>query len=102
MIHLTEDDCFVLFTKLHPVGVTKCYPWTCRVCDIVVLCDALTLAAQDPVSRKCETRLYNACVRYRDYTDKVCDAYSCPNCPNYSWCTTLRGIAIEGVKLDEY
>ena len=100
MIYLTGYDCFDLFTNLHPVGVTKCYPWTCRVCDIIVLCDALALAAQDPVSRKYETRLYNACVRYRDYTDKVCDTYSCPNCPNYAWCTTLRGIAIEGVKLE--
>ena len=70
------------------------------MCDIIVLCDALMLAVQDPASRKFETRLYNACVRYRDYTDKVCDTYTCPNCPNYSWCTTLRGIAIEGVKLD--
>lgn len=102
MIHLTIDDRIDLLTKLHPVGVTKCHPWTCRVCDIIVLCDALTLAAQDPASRKFETRLYNACVRYRDYTEKVCDTYSCPNCPNYSWCTPLRGIAIEGVILDEY
>lgn len=102
MIHLTIDDCIDLFTKLHPVGVTKCQPRTCRVCDIIDLCHALLRAVQKPTSRKPEARLYDACTHYRDYTDKVCDTYACPNCPNYSWCTTLRGIAIEGVKLDEY
>lgn len=102
MIHLTEDECLDLLRELHPVRLTKCNPVACMSCGIIDLCDALSYAAQEPTSRKPEASLYNACVRYRDYTDKVCDTYSCPYCPNYSWCTTLRGIAIEGVKLDEH
>lgn len=94
MIHLTSDDIYDLYMHMRPA-------WACDVCGVADLCDALISATQEPRIGNPEADLYRACVHYRVYTDKVCDTYTCPNCPNYSWCTTLRGVAIEGVKLDE-
>ena len=100
MIHLTQHDVRELFRDLHPVGLAQCRDWTCKVCNITDLCDALVDASQDPPPTTAETALHDTCTHFRDYTDAVCDTYTCPSCPDYSWCTTLRGIAIEGVKLD--
>lgn len=102
MIHLSIDDSAPLLADIHPLGAKDCKGQDCGTCNIKSLCDALFNAVMCPPSSEYEISLHNACVRYRDYTDKVCDTYSCPNCPNYSWCTTLRGIAIEGVILYGY
>ena len=100
MIHLTQHDARELFRDLHPVGLAQCRGWTCKVCNITDLCDALSNASKHRPPTTVETALHDACTHFREYTDKVCDTYTCPSCPDYSWCTTLRGIAIEGVKLD--
>lgn len=102
MIYLTSYDIYGLYMHVRPTGLTVCHVWACDVCGIADLCDALISATQEPRIGNPEADLYRACVHYRDYTDKVCDTYTCPNCPNYSWCTTIRGIAIEGVKLHNY
>ena len=99
MIHLTFEDARFLYESLHPVGAKGCNGVnSCKVCNTEGICDALLDAIVFP-SSAAETALHNACIRYREYTDAVCDIYTCPNCPDYSWCTTLLGIAIEGVKL---
>lgn len=102
MIHLTRDDISHLFLQFRPPKVDYCERHMCHICPTKSACNALIDAwyafRSDGAAA---TALYDGCVHYRDYTDKICDTYSCPNCPNYSWCTTLRGIAIEGVKLDE-
>lgn len=100
MIHLTRKDAFDLFQEVHPVRLADRRGWTCKVCNLADLCVALSNASQDPPPTTAETALHDACTHFRDYTDAVCDTYTCPSCPNYSWCATLRGIAIEGVKLD--
>lgn len=103
MIHLTVDDVFHLYNQYRPPKVESCTLPMCSTCPTQKLCDALLSAWT--VSKPDETvanALYDACVHYRGYTDKVCDTYSCPNCDHYIYCSVLRGIAIEGVKLDEY
>ena len=100
MIHLTQHDARELSQALHPLGTRKCHPWACAGCDFNALCCTLLEASYYSRKPASETALREACIHFRDYTDAVCDTYTCPTCPDYSWCTTLRGIAIEGVKLD--
>lgn len=101
MIHLTSDDIYDLYMHVRPAGLTECPARPCDVCANEDLCDALISAKQEPSIGTPEADLYRACTHYREHTDAVCDTYTCPNCPNYSWCTIIRGIAIEGVKIDE-
>lgn len=102
MIHLTRDDACCLFARIHPIGASHCGFHECHECPIDSVCTALHHASFPTNLGNAVSELFHACALYREYTDAVCDTYSCPNCPNYSWCTTLRGIAIEGVKLNEY
>lgn len=92
MIHLTSDDIYDLYTHVRLADLT--------VCANVELCVALISAMQEPSIGTPEADLYSACTHYRERTDVVCDTYTCPSCPNYAWCTIIRGIAIEGVKLE--
>lgn len=106
MIHLTIEDVRHLYFSCEPIGI-KCHGTiNCSVCQTIAVCSALSWATSAYIDgakhEEIERTIHAACVSFRDYTDKVCDTYACPHCPNYSWCTTLRGIAIEGVKLDEY
>lgn len=101
MIHLSIYDARSLYRSLHPVVVKECGNQGCGGCEVYAICDALFDASCGKHSRTLENALHNACARYREYTDAICDTYTCPNCQNYSWCTTLRGIGIEGVKLYE-
>lgn len=101
MIHLSIDDVRHLYFSCEPTAINN--P---NVCEILEVCSALCWATSHFIyianREEIERTIQDACVSYRDYTDKTCNTYACPNCTHYSWCTTLRGIAIEGVKLDEY
>ena len=102
MIHLSRHDVFVLWAMSHPPKAEECNT-SCGVCEMRRVCETLDRVKDSKFrsSEEAAKALYNACAYYREYTDVICDTYTCPNCPNYAWCTTLRGIAIEGVKLDE-
>lgn len=102
MIHLTMDDIFYLYLQFRPPKVDYCEYHMCHTCPSICMCNALIdtwrlFKSEGAVANA----LYDACVHYREYTDKVCDTYSCQNCDHYIYCSVLRGIAIEGVKLDE-
>lgn len=96
MIQLSLHDVFALWAMSHPPKAEQCHT-SCGICEIDYVCKTLDLVKD---GEEASEALYNACVRYREYTDAICDTYTCPNCQNYSWCNTLRGIAIEGVKLE--
>lgn len=102
MIHLTSEDVLHLYLQFCPPKAYSCALVACSTCPTQNVCnallDALVLSNSDGTVANA---IYDACVRYREYTDTVCDTYSCPNCDHYIYCTVLRGIAIEGVKLDE-
>lgn len=104
MIHLTNNDVRSLNLSCQPIGIKTCASTDCSACNVAAVCSALSwaiLAYKDETKHsEIEGTLHSACVSFRDYTDKACDTYACPNCTYYSWCTTFRGIAIEGVKLE--
>lgn len=104
MIHLTRDDIIYLHSSCHMPNCEGCDKRGCNNCEVCGVCETLRLVNKRHYrnAKIAAKALYDSCVTYSEYTDKVCDTYSCVTCPNYSWCTILRGIAIEGVKLDEY
>jgi len=103
MIHLARDDIFHLYLRFRQPRVGHCEWRMCSTCPTQNVCNALIYAwVLSKTDGTVANALYDACVHYREYTDKVCDTYSCPNCDHYICCSVLRGIAIEGVKLDEY
>lgn len=100
MIHLTRDDIFHLYLQFRPPKVDYCEHHMCPTCLTKSACNALIDTLYPFKSEgAAATALYDGCVHYREYTDTVCDTYSCPNCDHYIYCSVLRGIAIEGVKL---
>lgn len=101
MIHLTAADVYHLYIRYRPPKVDTCIRHMCSLCPTQNVCNALLDACvNSKPDGTVANALYDACVHYREYTDQVCDTYSCPSCDHYIYCSVLRGIAIDGVKLE--
>lgn len=99
-ITLTPYEINRLWMQMCPRSSTR-YAIDCNNCPPKAYMACRSLADEIFTWRLNKRRVKQACQKWREFTDEACDTYDCPNCPNYSWCTTLRGIAIEGVKIDE-
>ena len=99
-IILTRNELTGLYVAMHPVNKGRCQ-CSCFDCPapVHIVCDLLETSVALP--ERNTSKIHKASMLWREYTDSKCDTYTCPNCPDYSWCTTLRGIAIEGVRLGE-
>ena len=98
-ITLSPSELFKLWMQMYPRG-RACNAIACNDCPTKAYMACRMLADEIFSWSLSERRIKQACNNWRDYTDKACDTYTCTTCPDYAWCTTLRGIAIEGVKLD--
>lgn len=99
-ITLTPTELNHLWMQMRP-HTCICYAIDCNNCPPKAYTACRLLADEIFSGRLNKSRIKQACQKWREYTDNTCDTYTCPNCPDYSWCTTLRGIAIEGVKIDK-
>lgn len=101
MIHLTVADVLHLYIRYRSPKVDTCSVGMCSTCPTQNVCNALMDAwVLSKLDGTVANALYDACVHYREYTDQLCDTYLCPSCDHYFYCSVLRGIAIEGVKLE--